>query len=253
MSTKSLSTAFVRLIKDDPQQDQYYRFEAESESQSIVQSLSLIERLHPDEVLMLCNRSHPSLHYVAANCQNIFGFGSEEFRKMTIPDFFARIHPDDVEGLQQCFEFINEAEPYDPITHRFVIQYRFKDNSGTYIHLRDEKLAIESTNGKYIYFTMFKNISHLEKFFHVKLDILQRSKGNILKVYTYNPRQDDHRVTPRQNEIIKLIVKGFSTQEIADRLHVSVNTIKNHKQVLFRKVKVKSSVELVSYAINRPS
>src|SRR5688500_5115073 len=211
MSTRPLSNTFVRFIKNDPQQDQYFRFEAESESKSIVQSLSLVERLHPDEVLMLCNRSHPSLQYIGSNCQNIFGFGNDEFKKMAIPDFFARVHPDDLEGLQQCFEFINEAGPYDPLTHRFIIHYRFKDKSGSHIHLRDEKLAIESANGKYIYFSMFKNISHLEKFFHVKLDILQYSKGNILKVYTYNPCQDDHCVTPRQSEIIKLIVKGFST------------------------------------------
>ena len=54
-----------------------------------------------------------------------------------------------------------------------------------------------------------------------------------------------------QNEIIKLILKGFSTQEIADRLNVSVNTIKNHKQVLFRKVNVKSSVELINFATRK--
>jgi DNA-binding NarL/FixJ family response regulator len=82
----------------------------------------------------------------------------------------------------------------------------------------------------------------------VKLDIFQHTKGNVLKVYTYNPRQSDHSITPRQNEIIKLLIKGFSTQEIADRMNVSVNTVKNHKQVLFRKVNVKSSVELINFA-----
>jgi DNA-binding CsgD family transcriptional regulator len=95
---------------------------------------------------------------------------------------------------------------------------------------------------------MFKNISNREKFFHVTLDILQYSKGDVTKVYTFDPRHADHSITPRQNEIIKLIIKGFSTQEIADCLNVSVNTIKNHKQVLFRKVNVKSSVELINFA-----
>ena len=67
-------------------------------------------------------------------------------------------------------------------------------------------------------------------------------QGDVVKVYTFDSRHTDHSITPRQNEIIKLIIKGFSTQEIADRLHVSVNTVKNHKQALFRKVNVKSSV-----------
>jgi DNA-binding NarL/FixJ family response regulator len=44
-----------------------------------------------------------------------------------------------------------------------------------------------------------------------------------------------------------LIMKGFSNQEIADQLSVSVYTVKNHKQMLFRKANVKSSIELANY------
>jgi DNA-binding CsgD family transcriptional regulator len=248
MSTIAVSNAFVTLLKKDVSESQYIRFEAESDDQRIIQTLSLVEQLYPDQVLMLCNRSHPKLQYVGSNCRHIFGFEKEEFQSFKVQDFFARIHAEDVEGLQQCFQFINSAEPYDPVTHRFVFYYRFKDKAGSYLHLRDEKLAIESETGKYIYFTMFKNISHAEKFFHVKVDILQYSKRDVMKVYTFDPRHTDHSITPRQSEIIKLLIKGFTTQEIADRLNVSVNTIKNHKQVLFRKVNVKSSVELINFA-----
>jgi DNA-binding CsgD family transcriptional regulator len=251
MSTSVASNAFITLLKKDLSEGQYTRFEAESDDQRIIQTLSLVEQLYPNQVLMLCNRSHPKLQYVGSNCRYILGFDKEELQSFKVQDFFARIHSEDVEGLQQCFEFINSAEPYDPVTHRFVFHYRFKGKAGTYLHLRDEKLAIETENGRYIYFTMFKNVSNREKFFHVKLDILQFSKGDVMKVYTFDPRHAAHAITPRQNEIIKLIIKGFSTQEIADLLHVSVNTIKNHKQVLFRKVNVKSSVELINFASRR--
>jgi DNA-binding CsgD family transcriptional regulator len=247
MSVRQVSGAFIDFIKEASQGDQYLRFSSEADSRKIAESLSMVERLYPDQVLMLCNRSHPALQYVGANCGNIFGYSVKEFMALTIHDFFDHIHPEDLQGMQQCFEFINGSEPYDPITHRFVLHYRFRNKTGSYIHLRDEKLAIENENGKYIYFTMFRNNTLQEKFFHVKLDIHQYSKGNVLKVYTYNPRQSEYPVTPRQNEIIKLIIKGFSTQEIADKLNVSVNTIKNHKQTLFRKVNVRSSVELINF------
>lgn len=253
MSTKQASNTFINFLKKDPRDDQYHRFEAEDDSQKIIESLSFVEQLHPDQVLLLCNRSHPKLQYVSSNCKNILDFESHEVKNLTVQDFFACIHSEDLQPLQQCFEFINEAEPYDPITHRFVLHYRFKRKSGTYVHLRDEKVAVKSVTGKYIYFAMFKNVTAQEKFFHVKLHILQHTNGKVLNVYTYNPRQDDHSVTPRQNEIIKLIIKGFSTQEIADRLQVSVNTVKNHKQQLFRKVNVKSSVELVNFAMQHLS
>jgi DNA-binding CsgD family transcriptional regulator len=246
MSIKRTSDAFINFIKTNPENDQYERFKAETEIEKVIHHLSIVERLYPDQVLMLCNRSHPALQFVGSNCSNIFGFNDNEFRNLGVMDFIERIHEDDVEHVKQCFDFMNNTEPYDPIAHRFVLHYRFRKKAGGYIHLRDEKLAIESDNGKYIYFTMFKNITVQEKFYHVKLDIYQVQKGNVLKVYSYNPRQARLGVTPRQQEIIKLIVKGFSTKEIADTLNLSINTVKNHKQALFRKVNVKSSVELIN-------
>jgi len=110
---------------------------------------------------------------------------------------------------------------------------------------------LKARTGSMFILLCLKTFSNSEKFFHVKLDILRYSDGDVAKVYTFDPRHADHSITPRQNEIIKLILKGFSTQEIADRLNVSVNTIKNHKQVLFRKVNVKSSVELINFATRK--
>ncbi len=134
---------------------------------------------------MLCNRSHPKLEYVSANCIKILGYGPQDFRTLTVFDFFQLVHPEDLNGLQQCFKFMNDSEPYDPETYRFVLYYRFKNKSGKYIQLRDEKLAIRNENQKYIYFTMFSNVSNDQKFFGVKLDINQYSKGKMLKVYSY--------------------------------------------------------------------
>lgn len=247
-TTKLAANAFVGFIKNEDQNDQYAKFEAEADVEKIRQGLRLVEQLFPDQALMLCNRSHPKLQYVSANCKEILEYSEQDFRMLTVFDFFKLVHPDDLKGLQQCFDFINVAEPYDPETHRFVLSYRFRSKSGKYLHLRDEKLAIKSENHRYIYFTLFKNVTAHEKFFQVKLDIHQQSGGNLLKVYSYNPRQPENFITPRQNDIVKLIVRGFSNQEIADQLNLSVNTVKNHKQLLFKKANVKSSIELASYA-----
>lgn len=247
-TTKLAASAFVDFIATDDKKNQYDKFEAEDDTGKIERSLRLVEQLFPDQALMLCNRSHPKLQYVSANCIDILGYSPQDFQMMSVFDFFKLVHPEDLKGLQQCFNFINDAEPYDPETHRFVLYYRFKNKAGKYIHFRDEKLAIKNENQKYIYFTLFRKISLDQKFFNVKLDIHQYSKGNMIKVYSYNPRQLDQFITPRQNDIIRLIILGFSNQEIADQLNLSVNTIKNHKQLLFKRTNVKSSIELASYA-----
>ena len=46
-----------------------------------------------------------------------------------------------------------------------------------------------------------------------------------------------------QLEIVRLIAAGFSNREIADRVHLSQNTVKSHVQEIFRKLDVGNRVE----------
>lgn len=57
-------------------------------------------------------------------------------------------------------------------------------------------------------------------------------------------------LTEREIEIIKLIVKGYSNSDIAEQLFLSIHTVYTHKKNIMRKLRLKSPVELVLYAIN---
>lgn len=56
-------------------------------------------------------------------------------------------------------------------------------------------------------------------------------------------------LTPREKEILKLVCEELSTQEIADRLFISVHTAETHRRNLLSKTGCKNSVGLVKYAI----
>lgn len=53
-------------------------------------------------------------------------------------------------------------------------------------------------------------------------------------------------VTPREREIIHLIQAGKTNQEIADELFISLATVKDHNNNLFRKCGVRNRVELAN-------
>jgi DNA-binding NarL/FixJ family response regulator len=55
--------------------------------------------------------------------------------------------------------------------------------------------------------------------------------------------------TPREKEIIELCRKGLMTKEIADRLKISYNTVRNHKNNIFEKLGINTTVEMVQYAL----
>lgn len=56
-------------------------------------------------------------------------------------------------------------------------------------------------------------------------------------------------LTIREIEIIKLIVKDYSSQEIADKLFISIRTVETHRKNIMVKLHAKSIIGLVHYAI----
>jgi len=56
-------------------------------------------------------------------------------------------------------------------------------------------------------------------------------------------------LSSREKQILKLYVEGLSNQEIANKLFISIRTVESHKNHIMLKLNVKSTVELVKYAI----
>jgi DNA-binding NarL/FixJ family response regulator len=58
-------------------------------------------------------------------------------------------------------------------------------------------------------------------------------------------------LTPREQEIVKLIAEAHTNKEIAEILHLSEKTVENHRGNAMRKLGMRDRVELVRYAIRR--
>ena len=57
--------------------------------------------------------------------------------------------------------------------------------------------------------------------------------------------------TEREEEIVNLAIKGLSAKQISSQLHISVNTVNTHKDNIFKKLGINSSVELVLWALDK--
>ncbi|MEV0820286.1 response regulator transcription factor [Nonomuraea rubra] len=59
------------------------------------------------------------------------------------------------------------------------------------------------------------------------------------------------RLTERETEVLRLVAKGLSYKQIAERLVLSHRTVQNHVQNTLGKLHLHNRVELVRYAIER--
>ena len=55
-------------------------------------------------------------------------------------------------------------------------------------------------------------------------------------------------LTPREQEVIRLLAEGLSTKKIAEKLFISPKTVENHRSNIMNKLDLHSTHELVRYA-----
>ena len=78
--------------------------------------------------------------------------------------------------------------------------------------------------------------------------------GELLHSYIKTqPGQDlfKKKLTHRQDEILQLLAEGHSTKEIANLLHISPRTVETHKYNMMQELKLKTTTDLVKYAIKQ--
>jgi DNA-binding NarL/FixJ family response regulator len=59
------------------------------------------------------------------------------------------------------------------------------------------------------------------------------------------------KLTDRELEVLNLVARGLNNREIADKLFISENTVKNHVRNMLEKLQLHSRIEAVMYAVRQ--
>ncbi len=111
---------------------------------------------------------------------------------------------------------------------------------------------LENQNDRLLYFIhfLYKNFPELVK------DILPipppvPAEGSIeMTTVTGSCNNPCPLLTPRENEVLHLVLKGLGAKEIASQLFISESTVITHKKNLKEKYKAKNTAELISKAFH---
>jgi DNA-binding NarL/FixJ family response regulator len=75
----------------------------------------------------------------------------------------------------------------------------------------------------------------------------------LIREYLQRDREDeripDSILTPREEQIIKLIAEGHSSRDIANTLVISIKTVDRHRANILQKLHMRDRLELTKYAI----
>ncbi|HOS84262.1 MAG TPA: response regulator transcription factor [Bacteroidales bacterium] len=95
-----------------------------------------------------------------------------------------------------------------------------------------------------------KKVSTGSEYYNTEVsEVLLKSFIRKTKNASKEKEEPQVQLTKRELEIIVLFAEGLSNKEIADKLFISIRTVESHKNNIMQKLDLKSTVELVKYAI----
>lgn len=138
-----------------------------------------------------------------------------------------------------CREVLGRAIEYgkEPVHH---IEMRTRTKSGRAVWLDFTTIEAPPTGPRgALFLHLFRDITTTRELLRL-VDARQQASAA-------RPTQTTM-LTRRELEVLRLIADGANTKRLAERLHVSPSTIRNHAQNIFTKLGVHSRLEAVAYA-----
>jgi len=147
----------------------------------------------------------------------------------------------DVDGNRLCYQgchVMSLVRQGEPVQH---FEMRTRDKAGKSVWLDISILEAPPTDGgRPLTVHLFRDVTATRELLDLVRDRLASpapSNGN-----GASP------LTKREQEILQLMAAGANTKSLAERLHVSPATIRNHAQNIFTKLDVHSRLEAVAWA-----
>ncbi|QIL40558.1 PAS domain-containing protein [Pedobacter sp. HDW13] len=192
------------------------------------------------------------LEFVSPSISHVLGYIPEEMDILRLLDI---LHPQDkpyfLEFERRITEFFVSL-PFEKIP-KYKMQYdlRMRAKNGSYIRLLHQAVQIDyDEKGYYRTLDIDTDITHIKPegtpcFSIIGLDG-EPSYFNISTDVDLRPSTDPF--TPKEREVLKLVISCFNSKEIAEALFISPHTVNAHRKNILRKAQVRTPQELIRKA-----
>lgn len=203
--------------------------------------------LIPDQINM-------KFYEVSENIHLLTPFRRDQWKNQTVNFWLENIHPEDRDFfISATFLSIELHGLSDHVNINMYLRMLDAQSQFRWVLIQyptrcfNEKFEVISG------LVIITDISHLRLGGHCIMTVMDKiSKSNKFYTLKYQQKQLNEHHLPklgkREQEILELIAKGFTTPQISAALYISYHTVENHKRNLRQKLGSKTSGELIAYA-----
>lgn len=151
----------------------------------------------------------------------------------------------DMSGIDVCSEILNEK----PQTKILAISMFNEESFVSEILNNGAKGYILKNTGREELLRAIRTVNKGETYFSD--EVTQTIMKGLMKKRKASKKSSDFypKISRREKEVLKLIIDEHTTQEIADKLFISLKTVESHRSSLLAKVNARNSAGLVRIAL----
>jgi PAS domain S-box-containing protein len=216
-------------------------------------------------VVYIADATTGKYQYVSPSVQPILGYSQDMFQQGGIEFMISRTHPDDyVHTVSAYARNVARQSGTDPGAAVFIMDYRLQHAAGHWVWLEVNNYILSYTAEGYIN-QVLAVVSEISEKKSIESAL---SNHPLRKVFPMQYLPDNAPATPqstelpvvllrqeafrdisnREKDVLKRIAQGYTAQQIAYELNISVHTAVAHRKNLITKFGVKNTAELVKEA-----
>ena len=168
--------------------------------------------------------------------EKILGWSAREIMGRPCCDVFVGV---DDHGNRLCYKgchVMSLVKLGEPVQH-FDMQTRTKAGRPVWLNITILEAPSSGPSGAVV-IHLFRDVTTTRELLRLVHERLQAPSA---------PPDEATALTRRELEILRLMASGANTKVLAERLHVSPATVRNHAQNIFAKLGVHSRLEAVAY------
>lgn len=202
------------------------------------------------------NCATADFEFIDENASQIIGYPTAELS----PEFlFHKIHPEDVSYFlnfeSTITDFYNQLPIEKKLSYKTAYDIRVKGQDGIYRRILQQVTTVQIDEDGSVFRTLgvHTDITHVKPDGKPILNFIglrgEPSYYNVQSNFIFQPEKP--LLTKRERQIVKLIIEGHNTDDIAGSLHISINTVKTHRRNILRKTKTNSPLSLVKAVVEK--
>lgn len=210
--------------------------------------------------IVVCDYTTGQYEYVSKGIRSHLGYDLEGYTKEELTNFiFSVIYERHQKFLLNSllptvFTYFKENSTIvTGMDYRFTCCLQVKNIYNTYMWYLIDTIIIAIDDNGFPLKTLITctDIDKFKKDDRVYFSILKKNKDSMYEVMmegSEDESADEHRLTPREIEVINLISRGYTNKQIADKLCISLNTVQTHRKNLIKKTKCNGIAALTNFA-----